>query len=96
LGLEDPASAMALLVNHQPASSQVASVEEAKGDIFHSMGDLGQARQAYQKAFVNLGDKVEKPILELKLADLPLSASATRERLMEPEAIEVVEEDDDA
>ena len=95
LGLEDPASAMALLVNHQPASGQVASVEEAKGDIFHSLEDLGQARQAYQKALLNLSGKVEKPILELKLADLPLSASATQERLMEPETIEEVEEDDD-
>tara|TARA_B110000091_G_scaffold206980_1_gene244549 strand:- start:724 stop:1443 length:720 start_codon:yes stop_codon:yes gene_type:complete len=96
LGLEDPASAMALLVNHQPASGQIASVEEAKGDIFHSLGDLGQAREAYQKALVNLSDNVEKPILELKLADLPLSASATQERLMEPETIEEVDEGDDA
>jgi predicted negative regulator of RcsB-dependent stress response len=96
LGLEDSASAMALLVDHQPASGQVASVEEAKGDVFHFLGDLGQARQAYQKALVNLSDKIEKPILELKLADLPLSASVTQERLTEPEKIEEVEEDDDA
>jgi len=96
LGLEDPASAMALLVDHQPASGQLASVEEAKGDIFHSLGDLVQAREAYQKALVNLSDRIEKPILELKLADLPLSAQATQNGLSEPEIVEEVEAGDDA
>jgi predicted negative regulator of RcsB-dependent stress response len=96
MGLEDPASAMTLLVNHQPAFGQVASVEEAKGDIFHSLGDLEQARQAYQKALENRTDKVEKPILELKLADLPLAASVNQEPLTETETVEEVTEDDDA
>ena len=96
LGLEDPASAMALLVDHQPASGQLASFEEAKGDIFHSLGDLVQAREAYQKALVNLSDRIEKPILELKLADLPLSAQATQNGLSEPEIVEEVEAGDDA
>ena len=96
LGLEDPASAMALLVDHQPASGQLASVEEAKGDIFHSLGDLVQAREAYQKALANLSNKIEKPILELKLADLPLSAQATQNGLSEPEIVEEVEAGDEA
>jgi predicted negative regulator of RcsB-dependent stress response len=99
MGLEDPTSALTLLVNHQPASGQVASFEEAKGDIFYSRGDLGQAREAYQKALENMSEKVKKPILELKLADLPLSASATQEPLMgsetETETDEEVTEDDD-
>lgn len=94
-GLEDPASAMALLVDHQPASGQVASVEEAKGDILHAMGDLEQARQAYQRALENKNEEVEKPTLELKLADLPLSASLTQASLMQPEIVEEVLEDDD-
>jgi predicted negative regulator of RcsB-dependent stress response len=96
IGLENPASAMTLLVNHQPASGQVASFEEAKGDIFHSLGDLGQAREAYQKALENMSDKVENPILELKLADLPLSASAAQKSLMEPGKSKEVAEDDAA
>ena len=96
LGLEDPASAMILLVNHQPASGQVASFEEAKGDIFHLLGDFGQAREAYQKALQNISDKVGNPILELKLADLPLSASANQEPLLETETGEKVIEDNDA
>jgi predicted negative regulator of RcsB-dependent stress response len=87
---------MALLAYHQPAFGQVASFEEAKGDIFHSLGDLGQARKAYQRALENMSDKVENPILALKLADLPLSASATQEPLMEPETSEEVTEDDAA
>jgi len=85
VGLGDPNVAMTLLVNHPPAPGQVASFEEAKCDIFHSMGDLEQAREAYQKALQNMNDKVEKPILELKLADLPLSASAAQSPVMEME-----------
>ena len=96
LGLEDPASAMALLVDHKPASGQLASVEEAKGDSFHSLGDLVQAREAYQKALVNLSNKIEKPILELKLADLPLSTKVTHNGLSELEIVEEVEAGDDA
>ena len=96
MGLEDPTSALTLLVNHQPASGQVASFEEAKGDIFHSLGDLGQAREAYQKALENMSDKVENPILEFKLADLPLSVSATEESLMEQGKSKEVTEDDAA
>ena len=95
MGLEDPASAMILLVNHQPASGQVASFEEAKGDIFHSLGDLEQAREAYQKALKNMSDKIRNPILELKLADLPLSASANQESLSETGKSEKVTEGDD-
>jgi predicted negative regulator of RcsB-dependent stress response len=94
LGLQDPTSALTLLVNHQPASGQVASFEEAKGDIFHFLGDLGQAREAYQKALENMSDKVKNPILEFKLADLPLSASATQELLKGPGEIKEVTEDD--
>ena len=86
---------MALLVDHQPASGQVASVEEAKGDILHAMGDLEQAREAYQRALENMSEEVEKPTLELKLADLPLSASLTQASLMQPEIVEEVLEDDD-
>ena len=96
MGQEDPTSAMTLLVNHQPASGQVASVEEAKGDIFHSQGDLEQARQSYQKALENMSEQVEKPILELKLADLPLSEIATQASPVELETVENVTEDDDA
>jgi len=94
IGLKDPTSAMTLLVNHQPAPGQVGSFEEAKGDIFHSLGDLGQAREAYQKALENLSDKFKNPILEFKLADLPISGSTTQEALIEPKTSEEVREDD--
>jgi predicted negative regulator of RcsB-dependent stress response len=96
LGMKDPESAMKLLFNHQPASGQVASVEEAKGDIFLSQGDLGLAREAFRKALENMSDKVKNPVIELKLADLPSSAIATKGALMELETGEAVVEDDDA
>ena len=96
LGMEDPESAMTLLFNHQPASGQMASVEEAKGDIFQSQGDLEGAREAFRKALENMSDKVTNPVIELKLADLPSSEIATMGALMEAETVEVVVEDDDA
>ena len=43
-----------------------------------------------------MSDRIEKPILELKLADLPLSAQATQNGLSEPEIVEEVEAGDDA
>jgi predicted negative regulator of RcsB-dependent stress response len=94
IGLKDPTSAMTLLVNHQPASGQVALFEEAKGDIFHSLGNFGKAREAYQKALKNMNEKFENPILELKLADLPLSASSKQDPLMEPEVSKEEPKDD--
>jgi predicted negative regulator of RcsB-dependent stress response len=96
LGLEDPASAMILLVNHQPASGQVASFEEAKGDIFHYQGDLEQAREAYLRALENTSGEAGNPILELKLADLPLSASANQKPILETVTGEKITQDDDA
>jgi predicted negative regulator of RcsB-dependent stress response len=96
IGLEDPSSAMTLLNNHLPAPGQVVSFEEAKGDIFYFLGDLRQARDAYQKALENMGERARNPILELKLADLPLSVVATKEPLMKPETSEEVAEDDAA
>jgi predicted negative regulator of RcsB-dependent stress response len=96
IGLGDPTSALTLLVNHQPAPRQITSFEEAKGDIFHSLGDLGQAREAYQRALENMSDTFENPILELKLADLPLSANSPQEALIESGKSEEVTEDDAA
>jgi predicted negative regulator of RcsB-dependent stress response len=96
MGLEDPASALTLLLDHQPAPGQIASFEEAKGDIYHSLGDHDQAREAYQKALENMSDKFENPILELKLADLPLSVNLPQDSLMELKKSEEGKEDDAA
>ena len=76
VALEDATAAMAQLVNHQPAPAVLSTFEEARGDVFHAMGDHENARQAYQLAIKNLEDEATRPVLELKLADIPLTSSA--------------------
>lgn len=71
----DATAAMAVIINHRPAQGQVASFEEVKGDVFSAMGSVESARQSYQIALENLDDEMEKPILEIKLADIPLVAA---------------------
>jgi len=71
----DATAAMAVIINHQPAQGQVASLAEVKGDVFSAMGSMESARQSYQIALENLDDEMEKPILEIKLADIPLVAT---------------------
>lgn len=71
----DATAAMAVIINHRPAQGQVASFEEVKGDVFTAMGSVESARQSYQIALENLDDEMEKPILEIKLADIPLVAT---------------------
>ena len=69
----DATAAMTVLVNYEPPAGQIASVEEALGDTYHSLGDMTRARAAYQKALDHLEDGVSKPILEIKLADIPVT-----------------------
>ena len=70
----DPTAAMARLVNYEPAEGQLSSWEEARGDVFVSLGDNDNARQAYKTALEVLDEGVSKPILELKLADIPVAS----------------------
>ena len=76
IAASDPTSAMALLVNHKPENSLLGSFEEAKGDVFHALGEHDEARQAYQLAIKNLKEESSRPVLELKLADIPLAKEA--------------------
>ena len=71
-----PQEALTLLSGLAPTEAQVASVEEVRGDIFLAMGDLSQARAAYQLAKQSLGEGMEKPLLDMKLADLPAGPAA--------------------
>ena len=68
----DPTAALSYIQNYEPASGQVSSWEEVRGDIFVALGDDANARASYQRALENLGEGQSKPILELKLADIPL------------------------
>ena len=86
---KDPTAAMALLINHQPAPGQVSSFEEVKGDVYHALGDMTNARQAYQLALEHVEDDRPKPVLELKLADIPVASTVS-----EPAATDESGEDD--
>lgn len=91
LDAQDATAAMAVLINYEPAAGQVTSFEEVRGDVYHALGDLNNAREAYQLAIDNLGDESAKPLLELKLADIPLAVAVQDEPSVpaaEPEAPE--------
>ncbi len=72
----DATAAMALLINYEPPAGQLVSFEETRGDIYHALGDLSNARDAYQKALDAMADGETRPILELKLADIPKTQTA--------------------
>jgi len=72
----DATAAMALLINHEPPVGQLVSFEETRGDTFHALGDLMNARDAYQKAIDALAEGETRPLLELKLADIPKTPAA--------------------
>ncbi|SVC58692.1 uncharacterized protein METZ01_LOCUS311546 [marine metagenome] len=70
----DPSAAMAKLLNYEPSEGQQATWEEVKGDVFVALGDNVNARQSYQMALEHLGDGRSRPLLELKLADIPVTS----------------------
>ena len=57
---------------------------------------MESARQSYQIALENLDDEMEKPILEIKLADIPLVASEPDVLGEELGEISAAEEEGDA
>ena len=75
----DPTAAMAKLVNYSPADEQLASWEEVRGDVFMSLGDSASARAAYELALEHNADNPERPMLELKLADIPADDATVAE-----------------
>jgi predicted negative regulator of RcsB-dependent stress response len=75
----DSTAAMARLVNFEPAEGQLASWEEVRGDVFISLGDEINASQSYRVALEHLEDGTSKPLLELKLADIPVAEEAEPE-----------------
>ena len=72
---QDATNALAQVINFQPAVGQTSSFEEVRGDILLELGNKEEARLAYQKALDTLDAGVSKPLLELKLADIPVSGS---------------------
>ena len=72
VAMDDADSALVSLADHEPAIGQQATWSETKGDVYLAQGDRMNARQAYQTALDSLGDDGSRPLLELKLADIPL------------------------
>jgi predicted negative regulator of RcsB-dependent stress response len=72
---QDATAALAQVISYQPPAGQVSSFEEVKGDILLELGNRQEAREAYQKALDSLTEEVSKPLLELKLADIPVEAA---------------------
>lgn len=72
----DATAALALLINHVPEAGQLVTFEEVRGDIYHALGDMSGARESYEKALAALSEGESRPILELKLADIPVAVSA--------------------
>ena len=74
----DASAAMEKLLDYQPGQAQLASWEEVKGDVFVALGDNLNALQSYQIALENLGLDRSRPLLELKLADIPVDSDASQ------------------
>ncbi len=90
LANDDADAALSTMDGDAPAFSQLSSWEEVKGDIYLAMGDHGKARDAYQIALDNIDDEVSKPLLKVKLADIPVGGPVQTSD--EPQAEEPEEE----
>lgn len=64
------------LVEDMDASSFVSGYEEIKGDAYSALGKNNKAREAYQTALDNMVEKTSKPILQMKLSNLPSNRSS--------------------
>ena len=70
-GGEDNAKRALAVLEGPVAASHSASYEEAKGDIYVSLGRLDEARSAYLKAIADAESSgVQRPLLQIKLNDL--------------------------
>ncbi|MGI9321982.1 MAG: YfgM family protein [Pseudomonadales bacterium] len=66
-----PDDALAVLNGMVVVEAQAASVEELRGDIYLSLGQTENARTSYQTALNSLRGVASKPLLTMKIADLP-------------------------
>ena len=71
LAQEKPGQALATLKGAPANDAQRSSLEEVKGDAYVAMGELDKARDAYLLAMDHLEEDTAKPLLSMKLADIP-------------------------
>lgn len=68
---EKTAEALAALDFPVSSDAHKSSLAEIRGDIFIAMGEPAKARDAYQLALDSLDEDLTKPMLKIKLADIP-------------------------
>ncbi len=85
LGQEEYDAALALL-DQSNVDGHASAYAELRGDVYHAMGRLDDAREAYQAAVALLKEGTTKPMLNMKLEDLvvpevaiPADTAATEE-----------------
>ncbi len=66
--------ALAQLDSVEPGAHK-SSYEELRGDIYFAMGEMDQAREAYQRALDALENPDTRPFLKMKLQDLVAPAT---------------------
>lgn len=71
LAAGDTEAALATLEGEAQNTAQISSWEEVRGDIYLAAGEHSKARESYQLALDRMDDQIGKPILEVKLADIP-------------------------
>ena len=96
----DATAALAMLEGTTPNSAQLSSWEEVRGDVYLGMGEMRLAREAYQLALESVDGEAAKPLLEVKLADIPIGSqrpnSPLESRQAAEEEGEVAEAENDA
>ena len=73
-----------------------SSIAEVKGDIYITMDEPARARDAYQLALDSLDEDVVKPMLALKLADIPDLGNQVSASQAEREMDDETETEDEA
>ena len=73
---EDAAAALSTMMAHTPAEGQTASWHETLGDVYLATGDQNEARNSYQTALDNLSPAMNKTLLQLKMANIPVEGVA--------------------
>lgn len=75
-GGEDNAQRAIELLDSADPGAYLASFEEAKGDIYLTIGRRDEARQAYKKALDSAqGGEAQRPLLSIKIDDLAQEGS---------------------
>jgi len=102
---QDKATAVLDLLEGMNDGAFAARYADARGDAFHALGRMDEARTAYQLALAEAGDSatVNQQFVQLKLLDLPIATftavadeAAMDDALVEEAPVEETPTDEDA